>query len=286
MQKYNTEQNINFYSELAKSLNNPTEQIGDNICLITNSPLTENFITLECNHKFNYTPLVNDLTNHKYKFNSMERRRLKPTEIRCPYCRNIQTNLLPYYDNMNVNKIHGVNFIDESIQLSTTSRCVINNGTFVGVCAFETTDISGNNYKCNCTFVSTVAVLNATYCNQHKYMALSKYLTAKNLQEKEQKKILAAKAKEDKKILAAKAKEEKVALAAKAKEEKVALAAKAKEEKVALAAKAKEDKKILAAKAKEDMKNANNNNDNGNNYGKLKVTKKIKNSTIEENIII
>ena len=271
MQKYKTEQNIDFYSELAKSLNNPTEQIGDNNCLITNLPLTENFITLECNHKFNYTPLVNDLTNHKYKFNSMERQRLKPTEIRCPYCRNIQKNLLPYYENMNVNKIHGVNFIDETIKLSTASRCVIN-GTFVGVCAFETTDISGNNCKCNCTFVSTIAVLNATYCHQHKYMALSKYLTAKKLQEKE-----------DKKILVAKVKEEKIALAAKAKEEKVALAAKAKEDKKILLAKTKEDKKILLAKTKEDKKLMSTEKSNTKVNTKVKLSTKT--STIE-NIII
>jgi hypothetical protein len=38
--------------------------------------------------------------------------RLKHTEIRCPYCRNKQSELLPFYSELNFPKIHGVNFID------------------------------------------------------------------------------------------------------------------------------------------------------------------------------
>ena len=37
---------------------------------------------------------------------------LKINEIRCPYCRHKQTTLLPYYENFNIEKINGINYLD------------------------------------------------------------------------------------------------------------------------------------------------------------------------------
>jgi hypothetical protein len=61
-------------------------------CLITQQPLVDKFVKLNCGHKFNYIPLYNDLVNHKTKFNSMESNLgvLRKDEIRCPYCRQKQ----------------------------------------------------------------------------------------------------------------------------------------------------------------------------------------------------
>ena len=71
--KYNIEGQIDFFSELYKSLDEVDKTDTDNnICLITNEPLTENFVQLECKHKFNYIPLYNDLVNHKRKFNYLQ----------------------------------------------------------------------------------------------------------------------------------------------------------------------------------------------------------------------
>ena len=118
MKNYNIEGNIDFFSELYKSLdieeNQQKTAEDDNLCLISCQPLTTNFVKMICGHKFNYIPLYNDIKNHKQKFNSLEgnNSQLKYDEIRCPYCRNKQTELLPYYEGLGLDKVHGVNFID------------------------------------------------------------------------------------------------------------------------------------------------------------------------------
>jgi hypothetical protein len=72
---------------------------------------------MDCGHKFNYLPLFNDILNHKKKFNNMESRSgtLHSNEIRCPYCRNKQTGVLPYYEDLSLLKINGVNHYDPNI---------------------------------------------------------------------------------------------------------------------------------------------------------------------------
>ena len=115
---YNIEGGINFFDELYKSLDiqENTHKCDDdnNRCLITNEILTSNFFQMGCGHKFNYTALYKDLINHKNKFNSMESSagHLKMNEIRCPYCRKKQIGVLPYYEELNLEKVCGVNHID------------------------------------------------------------------------------------------------------------------------------------------------------------------------------
>jgi hypothetical protein len=139
------EGNINFYEELKKQLNNSKneiitisnettdvnttttnttqddEYIGK--CLITNEKLKEGYVTMLCNHSFNYIPLFNDLLHHK-KTLYLETQMLKTNEIRCPYCRNKQSVLLPYYECMGVPKISGINYFKRV-------------GTFVGNCEYH-----------------------------------------------------------------------------------------------------------------------------------------------------
>ena len=113
--KYCIEGNIDFYSEINSNEGNNDCINYDKICLITNEPLIDKFVTMECGHKFNYIPLYNDLIKQKYFTNVMEESRLKINEIRCPYCRSISTQLIPFYDNfcimkdVFVRKIVGVN---------------------------------------------------------------------------------------------------------------------------------------------------------------------------------
>jgi hypothetical protein len=91
-----------------------TDSLDDkNRCLITNDVLTENHVVLQCGHKFNYLPLFKDLVNRKTKLAPLDSQNLKVNEIRCPYCREKESKLLPYYENMGVEKFHGVNYIDE-----------------------------------------------------------------------------------------------------------------------------------------------------------------------------
>jgi hypothetical protein len=117
MAKYNIEGNIDFYAELYKSLDIEEDDkidIDKKLCLITNQPLIDNYVTLECGHNFNYIPIYKDIINHKQKFNGMEGGKgiLGTHQIRCPYCRKKQDKLLPYYEELGLAKVNGVNFFD------------------------------------------------------------------------------------------------------------------------------------------------------------------------------
>jgi hypothetical protein len=129
MKNYKIEGNIDFFSELYNSLDIEENQQktldDDNLCLISGTPLTEHFVKMNCGHKFNYIPLYNDIKNHKQKFNNMEGNasQLKHDEIRCPYCRNKQKDLLQYIEDLGLPKIHGVNFNDPNRKsVCTTSH--------------------------------------------------------------------------------------------------------------------------------------------------------------------
>ena len=118
---YSVEGNIDFYGELLNSLCESTVIAKDNkkndskdLCLITQQPLEKHFVTLECNHKFNYLPLFKEVKRQKsltQLTNSFETTRLKLYEIKCPYCRHIQPKLLPYVNIPNTLTLYrGVTF--------------------------------------------------------------------------------------------------------------------------------------------------------------------------------
>ena len=120
--KYIIEGNMDFYEELYKSLDDIDEYKND-VCLITNQPLIENYVTLDCKHKFNYIPLYREVIVQKtiglspngyYTSHSLKR-----NEIKCPYCRNVQDKLLPYIEYDGVKKTYGVNY---PTKMSMTSQ--------------------------------------------------------------------------------------------------------------------------------------------------------------------
>lgn len=77
--------------ELKKS-----NKLDDNICLITKEPLQQTYITLSCKHKFNYDAIYREIYKQKIIKNYKEIQKLKKNHIKCPYCRNVQTLLLPH----------------------------------------------------------------------------------------------------------------------------------------------------------------------------------------------
>ncbi len=122
--------------------NNKTEE-DNKKCLITNMPLADKFVELSCGHKFNYLPLYNDVLNHKKKFNNIEgsATRLKQNEMRCPYCRKKSTGLLPYYEDLNLPKVSGVNHIDTNYDIDTDS---IPSSSYYKKCEYLTPNIHFN----------------------------------------------------------------------------------------------------------------------------------------------
>ena len=155
MTNYMVEGNINFFEELYKSLDgeetngfiegkeeeNDQYAMHTDLCLITNQPLENHYVKMNCGHKFNYIPLYKYLINYKQKFNSMEnsKQKLDINEIRCPYCRFRQSELLPYYDDIvGVKKINGINneFIKNIYNIGIKNPC----------CSYKIQDVSTNTF--------------------------------------------------------------------------------------------------------------------------------------------
>jgi hypothetical protein len=188
MVKYQIEGNISFYEELYKSLDEEEGENSIGVCLITDNPLTTHSVTMDCGHKFNYEPLYNDILNHKKKYNNMERCILKTMEIRCPYCRKVQKNLLPYYEELGLGKVHGVNYIDELIQIKESTS--YSNKWEDGVCCFEWFDPSQNiAIPCKNTQVMLVEPTGKKYCYHHRYIAQKQFIAKKKLELKEKQKL-------------------------------------------------------------------------------------------------
>ena len=78
-------------------------------CLICNNKLEEDCITLICGHKFNYSSIFNEIKNQKKQNLYYESQKLKSHQIKCPYCRTIVNNLLPFHYIYNQPRINYVN---------------------------------------------------------------------------------------------------------------------------------------------------------------------------------
>jgi hypothetical protein len=233
MAKYKIEGAINFYEELYKSLDIDDEEQkteeDNNKCLITNQPLIDKYITMMCGHKFNYIPLFNDLVNHKKKFNIMEgSNKLQNNQIRCPYCRKKQSELIPYYEELGLQKINGVNYFDPNIK----TNYIQNYNSNQEICKFKQpnpnfdetkpeTDTNKKYLYCFNYYTSKISIYNNEnphqpinynddncYCYYHKKIMIKKYKTEEKNKAKEDIKAAKLKAKEEIKAEKLKAKEE------------------------------------------------------------------------------
>lgn len=106
---YIIEDGVDFYSELNKlDDDNSSSNATDKTCLITGKILEQNSITLECGHSFNYTSIFNELCRQK-TFNINDPFPMRINEIKCPYCRQITRNILPFIPSIVKQLIKGVN---------------------------------------------------------------------------------------------------------------------------------------------------------------------------------
>jgi len=226
MVKYIIEGGINFYEELYKSFDESEEVVDtDNLCQITGLPLTDNFVTMECNHKFNYIALYTEICKQKfvfqtYKFSSLsesDQIKFKDAKkdyfIKCPYCRNIQFTLLPCYENMVLDKRYGINSLEKS---SNDSQFLINprtdnysytsyGYTFTnGNCCKVMGNVDGKDIMCTSKMSSHVIEMNKSFCYYHIRVAVRDYKLEKKKKDKEALK----KQKEEEKIALKQQKEE------------------------------------------------------------------------------
>jgi hypothetical protein len=118
----------NFHKELAKMLEMDSDDEDErSVCQITSLPLTDKHVILECGHTFNYVPLYTDLCKQVLEFDSHnfntlsfdDYKKIKHSNadyfIRCPYCRHIQFEILPYYEEFGLKKRYGINSLDTKL---------------------------------------------------------------------------------------------------------------------------------------------------------------------------
>ena len=225
---YKLAENINFYDELYKSLDDDESDIDEtNLCQITGLELKDRFVTLNCKHVFNYDAIYTEICKQKFEFKTYTSESLSSAElkvwrqrgydyfIRCPYCRSIQYDLLPYYDDMPHIQKYGVNTNDVEYRVIDKSSHITNNvynsGNYTykvygytfkkGICQKITVNSAGKNLPCYNSFVSEVIGSDKTYCPCHIRQVAKDYkfaLKLKVLEDKQKAKEEKQKAKEDK----------------------------------------------------------------------------------------
>ena len=200
------------------------------ICEISGQELKDRFVTLECNHTFNYDALYTEICKQKFDFQTytmdtlskkdIQSIRYKKIEhfIKCPYCRNVQFTLLPYYDDLPFAKKYGVNTDDPDFKVIKTfsSYNVSANHTFTlygyqfskGTCC-KTNLINGKNVPCWQKYTTPIIAPDNTtkeLCTIHVRpevkefkLQIKKKIMEEKLLAKEQAKALKAKALEEKK---------------------------------------------------------------------------------------
>ena len=130
--------------------NGETNTDKESLCEITNSTLEDNYIQLSCGHKFNYIPLYNEIKyqkTNKYSL-SYDFTKLSINQIKCPYCRDITNNILPYFNYYNLPIIKGVNYPQKySMKINSCQHCL------------KTTNKLCNNSAC--------ITPNGIFCNKH-----------------------------------------------------------------------------------------------------------------------
>ena len=244
MPKYIIEGGINFYEELYKSLdnndndNNNTNQEEDNknVCQITNLPLLDHNITLECSHKFNYDSLYKEICNQKYVFRSYSVETLTNSEyqkfkdsgkdyfIKCPYCRCIQFTLLPYYPNSVYKQKYGINSLEKTQEdmnfLIKSTGSSQHQYTYFGYtfqqggCCQTVVGVKNDlPVFCQSKYTSLILEMNKSFCMSHIRAQVKQYKMEKKALEKkqlkEQKLVEKEKQKEQKQIEKEIAKEKK-----------------------------------------------------------------------------
>jgi hypothetical protein len=259
MPNYKIEGNIDFYTSLYSSLDYDSEQDlnqGSNhtpVCEITGTKLTTHFVTLECKHTFNYDALYTEICKQKYDFQSYTTDVLSKTDIqkirdkkldyyiKCPYCRHIQFDLLPFHDDLPFQKKYGVNTADPDFKVVKTSyipSTVPGNYTFhiygyqftKGICCKPNTCLaSGKVIPCYNTYATSIVAPDGStklFCPNHVRVEVKAFKLEIKKKEIEDKLLAKAEAKQKALISAAKSAAEKMALksAAKSTEKKTKVA--------------------------------------------------------------
>jgi hypothetical protein len=161
---YKIEDNLSFFEELEKEDISSSE----NICYISNLPLEDNHIILKCGHKFNSFYIFNEFFNKKFERFMYIQPKLLTIKLKCPYCRNIQDEVIPYQEKKGISKIYGIN----------DTNCENYKQNWKCQYIKKTTQICHSN--CTMPFKET----GIYYCENHHRIIEKKYIKENNKQKK------------------------------------------------------------------------------------------------------
>ncbi len=206
--KYIIQGNVNFYDELYKSLDDSDDE-KDNICQITGEPLIDRFVTMECGHKFNYKPLFKEIYRQKYDYgtytvenlDNKNKHKLKLSEkdyyLKCPYCREIQFTILPFYEDLvKPNKmykaVYGINSLDSTLPNTKKIPYVAhysNSFHYFGK-EFSMSGSQCDYVNCYASHTAHIDNTNLNYCHVHWKLGLKQHNAVQKQKFKEQKQKL------------------------------------------------------------------------------------------------
>ena len=197
MPNYKIEGDIDFYASLYSSLDYDSDdqksEEKNQVCEITGQKLTNHFVTLECKHNFNYDALYTEICKQKFDFQSYSNdvlskkdyQRVRDSKldyyIKCPYCRYIQFELLPYHEELPFQKKYGVNTNDTNYRVIKTSyvpSTVPSNYTYMlygykfskGTCCVISTISGGQKVPCYNSYATPIVAPDGStkmFCPNH-----------------------------------------------------------------------------------------------------------------------
>ena len=193
MTKYLIEGNIDFYKTLQDSLKDSEIQ-EDTECLISKTPLADHSVHMDCGHTFNYIPLYNEIITQKFRLSNYANNKYV---LQCPYCRTSHSTLLPYYPELNLSLVYGVNTEDIFYKMvvdNRTKKLVYENTLHYflnGECsyhyAYVDTELELHISPCQNTCVIVHAETNKSYCSLHIQEAKKQYIVKQKQKAKEEK---------------------------------------------------------------------------------------------------
>ena len=215
MTTHEIDEKFNFYDELYKSLDDSDDEDETDKCQITGLLLKEKSVSLECSHHFNYDALYTEMCKQKYVFGTYNVKTLSYKDqrtfvtsgfdyyIKCPYCRNIQFTILPYYEELGLEQKYGINCSDKTLESPQNNYYYCNRGYLLDTYTFKAYGAtfkksqetccykSIHGYKCEGTFVAPISNTYVSACRPHYKSELQKYkLLEKNKLFLEKKQIL------------------------------------------------------------------------------------------------
>lgn len=183
---------MNDYNILKNLLNSSDNDIDNDIdknnendiCLISQDRLQHNYIVLDCGHKFNYESIYNEMVYQQTK-KILDNKSIKLNQIKCPYCRYITNNNLPYFKYYNLKKITSLNNYN---RFSILNQDISNN-------EFNRNNINRCNYinkskQCNNIGCIENNDINICRCNKHNQYTKDDYNIINNLNNNEDYKLL------------------------------------------------------------------------------------------------